>query len=336
MRTLVFILSAATILLFTTCEEDGPTTIGPNESNPYIASISKSGENNTTISNYSSHLSNLECISDSEVFYVTDKELIIQSIFNPTEKFVVNIEGGFEVVAKVYDEGSLIIFSNNGDIYKVENRTNFIVNITNTADTSEMFPIYLKKDTSLVYMMMYNLNNKNIAALIKHNLNSGLKDLLYEGHSTFPLYTTYDGEKLIFFESNSYDLERGYFKSLLFSDPENINLLGSADLKGALSSSISNDNKIIHTSNGKTILFNINTLTEKIVRGIYPNHSYISNDGKSIISAQDVGLCLYDGEGLSSIILLENIKDKRYFHKVAFSPSSNTIVYVQSKSPEYY
>jgi hypothetical protein len=198
-----------------------------------------------------------------------------------------------------------------------------------------MFPIYLEEDTSLVYMMM-NLNNGYIASLIKQNLNSGLKELLYEGHSTIPLYTTYDREKLIFFELNSYDLERGYFKSLLFSDPENINLLGSASINGALFSSISNDNKIVHTSFGQTILFDINSLTEKTIGGIYPNHSYISNDGKSIISAQDVGLCLYDGEGFTNKVLLENIEGERYFHKVAFSPSSNTIVYVQSKSPEYY
>ena len=113
--------------------------------------------------------------------------------------------------------------------------------------------------------------------------------------------------------------------------------MGSADITGAINSSISEDNKIVHTSNGQTILFNINTLTEKTIGGIYPNHSYISKDGKSIVSAQDVGLCLYDEEGFPNGLLLENIEGERYFHKIpAFPPSSNTVVYAQSKSPEYY
>jgi len=335
MRTLIFILSAAAILLFTTCEEDGPTTVGPNEADPSIASISKSGENNSTISKYN-YLSNLECISDSEVFYVTNNKIIIQSIFNPAEKFEVNIDAGVEA-ARAYNEGQFIVLVKDYDIYKIQNRANDLINITSTPDTSETSPIYLEDQNAIVYTT-YQSSSEYLASLVMMNLSTGVKTLLYsrKGVYLIPLYTAFDGDKLIFFETREYGYDDGYFKSLLLSDPSNIELLGSADLGGAIFSSISDDNKIIHTSNGQTILFNINTLTEKTIGGIYPNHSYISNDGKSIVSAQDVGLCLYDEDGFPNELLLENIEGERYFHRVAFSPSSNTIVYIQSKSPEYY
>jgi hypothetical protein len=335
MRTLVFILSAAAILLLTTCEEDGPTTVGPNEADPSIASISKSGENNSTISKYD-HLSNLECISDSEVFYVTNNKIIIQSIFNPTEKFEVIIDAGVEV-ARAYNEGQFIILVKEYDIYKIQNRVIDLINITSTPDTMETFPIYLEDQNAIVYTT-YQPSSNYLASLVMMDLSTGIKTLLYSrnGVSLIPLYTAFDGDRLIFFETREYEYDMGYFKSLLLSDPSNIELLGSADLGGAVFSSISDDNKIVHTSNDQTIIFNINTLSENAIGGIYPNHSYISNDGKSIVSAQDVGLCLYDEEGFPNGLLLENIEGERYFHRVAFSPSSNTIVYVQSKSKEYY
>jgi hypothetical protein len=338
MRALIFILSAAAILLFTTCEEDGPTTVGPNEADPSIASISKTGENNTQILKYSyNNLFYMQCLSDSEVFYVTGGKMIIQSIHNPTENFEVSIDNTEGV--RAYNEGELIIFSNwnMGDIFKIQNRENELINITNTPDTIETFPIYLEDQNAIVYTT-YQPSSDYLASLVMLNLSTGVKTLLYSRNSVtlIPLYTAFDGDRLIFFETRENEYDNGYFKSLLLTDPNQIELLGSADITGAINSSISDDNKIMHTSNGQSILFNINTLSEKTIGGIYPNHSYISKDGQSIVSAQDVGLCLYDEEGFSSELLLENIEGERYFHRVCFSPTSNTIVYIQSKSPEYY
>ena len=337
MRTLVFILSAAAILFLTTCEEDGPTTVGPNEADPSIASISKTGENNTQISKYSSNnLSYMQCLSDSEVFYVTGGKMIIQSIHNPTEKFEVSINPHLEGV-RAYNEGQLILFSNMGDIFKIQNRENEIINITNTPDTSETFPIYLKDQNSIVYLTVQSSFNY-MASLIMMNLSTGVKTILYnrQAVSLIPLYTAFDGQNLIFFETRESGLDNGYFKSLLLSDPNQIELLGSTDISGAILSSISDDNKIIHTSNGQSILFNINTLTEKNIGGPYPQHSAISKDGNSIVSAQDWGLVIYDGAGNPQNTLLEVINSERYFHRVSFSPTSNTIVYAQSKSKKYF
>lgn len=335
MRTLIFILSAAAILLFTTCEEESPARIGPNEAYPFVASIDRTGENNKAISEYSNNLYYLECLSDSLVFYSTSSEIILQSLLNPSNKFT--IEASENEGAKAYYEGALIIFSNDRDICKVQNKSNIIVNITNTVDTFETYPIYLEEDTSLVYMSTI-FNNMYVNAIIKHNLNSGKKAILYGSKTVdlIPLYTTNDRKRLIFFETNLYDWDRGYFRSLLLSDPSSIQLLGSASRKGAIYSSISDDNKIVHTSYERTILFDINNLTEKIIGGYHPNHSCISKDGKYVISALGWCLCLYDAEGEPLNGLLEVITGERYFHKVAISPSSNKIVYIQSKSPEFY
>jgi len=93
MKTLIFILSAAAILLLTTCDEESPTTIGPNEADPFIASVDKTGENNKAIAEYSQNLCYLECLSDSLVFYSTFYEIILQSMSNPSNKFTIKTEG---------------------------------------------------------------------------------------------------------------------------------------------------------------------------------------------------------------------------------------------------
>lgn len=336
MKTLIFILSAAAILLFTTCEEDGPTTVGPNEADPSIASISKTGENNTQISKYSNNLFYIECISDSEVFYATDKTILIQSILDPSRKFIVDEEHNIEW-ARPYNEGQFIVLVKDYDIYKIQNRVNNLINITSTPDTSETFPIYLEDQNAIVYTT-YQPSSDYLASLVMMNLSTGVKTLLYSrnGVSLIPLYTAFDWDRLIFFETREHEYDNGYFKSLLLSDPSNIELLGSADLGGAIFSSISDDNKIVHTSNGQTILFNIGNLTEKSIGGAYPQHSAISKDGNNIISAQEWGLVIFDSDGNPQNGILEVINGERYFHRVAFSPSSNTVVYVQSKSKEYY
>jgi hypothetical protein len=279
----------------------------------------------------------MQCLSDSEVFYVTGGKMIIQSIQNPTEKFEISINNLHPEGVSAYNEGQLILFSNMGDIFKIQNRANDLINITSTTDTFETVPIYLEDQNAIIYAM-YQPSSDYLASLIMMNLSTGIKTLLYSrnGVSLIPLYTAFGGDRLIFFETRENGYDNGYFKSLLLSDPNQIELLGSAGITGAINSSISDDNKIMHTSNGRSILFNINTLTEKTIGGFYPNHSYISKDGQSIVSAQDVGLCLYNEEGFSSELLLENIEGERYFHRVCFSPTSNTIVYIQSKSPEYF
>ncbi len=335
MRTLTFILSAATILFFTNCDEEGPTTVGPNEAYPFVASIDRTGQNNKDISEYSNHLYYLECLSDSLVFYSTSSEIILQSILNPSNKFTIETSG--DEGAKAYYKGSLIIFSKDRDICKVENRVNLIVNITNTADTFETYPIYLEEDSSLFYMTS-DLYSGYGHSLVKHNLNSNTKEKLYSSSALYiiPLYTTGNRERLIFFETSLYDLEIGYFKSLSLTNYSSIQLLGSASLNGVIYSSISNNDKIVHTSFNRTILFDINTLTEKTLSYSKPQHACISKDGNFIVSALDWSLYLYDGQGNTIKPLLEVVNGETYFHKVAFSPSSNQIIYVQSKSPEYY
>jgi hypothetical protein len=335
MRTLVFILSAAAILFLTTCEEEGPTTVGPNEAYPFVASIDRTGENNKAISEYSNNLYYLECLSDSLVFYSTSSEIILQSLLNPSNKFTIEASG--DEGAKAYHEGSLIIFSKDRDICKVENRVNLIVNITNTADTFETYPIYLEEDSSLFYMTS-DLNSEYLHSLVKHNLITNKKEKLYESTALYiiPLYTTSNGERLIFFETSLYDFDRGYYKSLSLTDYSSIQLLGSASLNGAINSSISDNDKIVHTSFSRTIIFDINTLNEKIIGYNNPQHSCISKNGNFIIEANDWSLYLYDGQGNTIKPLLEIVNGERYFHKVAISPSSNKIVYIQSKSPEYY
>lgn len=335
MKTLIFILSAAAILLLTTCDEESPTTIGPNEADPFIASVDKTGENNKAIAEYSQNLCYLECLSDSLVFYSTFYEIILQSMSNPSNKFTIKTEG--DQGAKAYDNGSLIIFSRGGDICKVENRVNLIVNITNTIDTFETYPIYLEEDSSLFYMTS-DLYNGYVHSLVKHNLITNKKEKLYGSNAIYiiPLYANSNKERLIFFETSLYDFDRGYFKSLSLTNYSNIQLLGSASFNGAINSSISDNNKIVHTSFSRTIIFDINTLNEKIIGYNKPQHSSISKDGNFIIEANDWSLYLYNGQGSTIKPLLEIINGERYFHKVAFSPSSNKIVYVQSKSPEYY
>ena len=334
MKSILAILAAIAILCFNSCEEESPTNVGPNEAYPTISSIDRTGENNKSIAAYSDHLYALDFLSDSLFFYSTNYNLVLQSIGSPSSKFTIKVSGYDG--AKAYNNGLLIIYSNNWDIYTVRDRANIASNITNSLDTAETYPIYLEDDSSIIYMA--GINNGYINFLVKQDLSSGTKEKLYQSNAQFviPLYTTSDKERLIFFETSLYDYSRGYFRSLSLSDYNDIELLGSGSRTGAIFSSISNNDKIVHTTSGKSVLFDLNTLTETVFGGIDPHHSYISKDGNYIISAQDWSLHLYDGNGQAIKPLLENVRCERYFHKVAFSPNSSKVVYVQSKSPDFY
>lgn len=334
MKALFLSLTIFVIFSFVSCEEESPTNAGPKDAYPSISSIDRTGENNKSIASYSDHLYALDFLSDSLVFYSTSYNLVLQSTVNPSSKFTIKVSGYDG--AKAYDDGSLIIYSYNRDIYKVQNRANFASNITNSLDTNETHPIYLEHDSSIIYMAGINSGFTNY--LIKQDMNTGTKEKLYHSNALFiiPLYTTSNREKLIFFETSLRDYSRGYFKSLSLSDYDDVDLLGGGDRTGAIFSSISNNNKIVHISSGSSILFDLNTLTETVFGGHNAKHSYISKAGNYIISAQDWSLYLYDGYGQAIKPLLGNVKDERYFHKVAFSPNSNKVLYVQSKSPDYY
>ncbi len=330
MNIITSILCSFLVFFFLSCNEDNPTQINLNSAKKTIYSVDNNGENNKVVSEQSILLLDFDCISDSLIFFTTGHSIILQSTINPLDNYKFDIpNSNFLEGINFYNQGLTIVLGAGQDIYKAENYGGTFINLTK--DTLENYPIYLEEANSIIYRRDGGENDYRY--LEKLDLSTRQKTTLYKSKSyeLFPRYVTQDAEKLIFYESRLNGYQKGYFKILEISNPENVSVLGSCSFLGAYYSSFSDD-KIVHTLDGEVILIELSTATEKVL-DYNINFANISNDGETIVYADDKFVYLKNlNDGTRKTIINLYGSDK-YIHQVSLSPNSGKIIYVESIVP---
>ncbi len=345
MRTLVFILSAAAILLFTTCEEDNPVYEDHIEKARTIKIFNLSDSSTQKIWNVYSDLYDRIVLDGNTITYSTyytdgDYEhgygyagkLVIKEFVSPFDTYTY-YAGQYIFSYSSYPEENSIFISA-GDIYRIVGRGSSVINLTNSFPQQESCPIYVSTGNLLIY----KTQSDTVGMIIKQNLNTSQKDTLVKSADHYPLtplFVTEDERFLIYSEPSSiYYPDILSIKSLELANPQNIRVLAgglSIILTGMVKS---HDDKTAFSSDGQIYILDLNTseLTP-IASGEFAS---ISNNGEKVVFSTGFELFIINSDGSNLQSIASKVSEKKYLFLPFFSTDDEQVVFVESNYPRYY
>jgi len=332
MKNQILISSLLLLITANSCSEETPVQPILSEALKVVYSIDNDRKNKIVISQHSNIITEFDVISDSFFAFLNSNKLFVEAINNSFSTFTTNLytpEG-----LSIYENGRVFVFGNSGEIYMSDDFGITRINLTNTPNDYERFPILNQDDNSVIYSK-YNFNSY-YSYLEKIDLSTLQKTILYTTHTyeLFPKFITYSGALLIFFENRANDYHNGYLKSLNISNPSEIRILGYCRLFEAHESSISDDNKIVHTTLRNVILLDLNDMSEKVLKSP-ANFAKISKDGSTIVYSNDFGAYLIDPLGQNWRGIMDTNVSGKFAHDVAINSDGSKIVYVECEVPRF-
>jgi hypothetical protein len=347
MRTLVFILSAAAILFFTTCEEDNPLYEDHIAKARTIKIFNLSDSSTQKIWNVYGNLYDRIVLNGNTITYSTyytdgDYEhgygyggkLVVKEFVSPFDTYTYYAPLGQYIInySSYPEENS--IFVSAGDIYRIVGRGSSVNNLTTSFPQQESCPLYVSTENLLIYKTQAD----TVGMIIKQDLNTSQKDTLVKSADKYPLtplFVTEDERFLIYSEPSSiYYPDILSIKSLEIANPQNIRVLAgglSIRLTGMVKS---HDDKTAFSSDGQIYVLDLNTseLTP-IGSGEFAS---ISNNGEKVVFTQGFELFIINSDGSNLQSIVKKTSEKKYLFLPFFSTDDNQVVFVESNYPRYY
>jgi len=347
MRTLIFILSATAILLFTTCEEDNPVyedhiaraktikIFNLNDSstqkiwNVYGDLYDRIVLHGNTIT-YSTYYTD----GDYEHGYSYAGKLVVKEFVSPFDTYTYYAPAGQYIYSySAYPEANSI-FVSAGDIYRIVGRGSSVINLTNSYPQQENCPLYVSTGNILIY----STQSDTVGMIIKQDLNTSQKDTLVKSADHYPLtplFVTEDEEFLIYSEPSSiYYPDIVSIKSLELSNPQNIRVLAGGLSIITTGMVKSHDDKTAFSSDGQIYVLDLNTseLTP-IASGEFAS---ISNIGEKVVFTTGFELFIVNLDGSNFQKIVSKTSEKKYLFLPFFSVDDEQVVFVESNYPRYY
>jgi hypothetical protein len=329
MRTLTFILSAAAILFFTTCEES-PTS--PNFSNGF-RSIKLLNLNNNSVSTIKDVKGIVyDCIyADSTFFsYATNyRDLTELNLCNLNTHYINKNYFGTIHGIRAYPERGRIFVDIYDAVYLVDDYGNIVSNLTWDIGFYGS-PVFIPNSNLATYgnsLLSYN-NGGNI---LSQNLETGVIDTLVKEDFSyiFPVFVTEDESHLIYTSNDYYNFS---IKSVNLNNLQDIKVLTNSIGVTNFGKNRSINDKIVFTSAGTVYLLDLNTadLTAVATSGQFAD---ISNDGEKVVFTTQYALYLINSDGTNLQRLLTKFPEKKNLFLPSFSSNSEQVVFVESSFP---
>ena len=335
MRALVLILSAVAILLFTTCEEESPTS--PNFSNG-LRSINLYNLNSNSISKIED-LNNVvyDCVyKDSSnfayaTFYHAIGELVARNLYSYYGGHTY-FEGGPIYDLKSYPEIETIFLTASDGIYSINEYDQLVSNLTKSYGNSFAGSVFIFGTNSLTYGNSL-ISETNDGVIILQNLETTAIDTLLSvrGKIIIPIFTTADGTHLIYTETN-YSPFAVSIKSINLFNSNDIKLLTNSIPITKLGKNRSLDDRIAFTSKGTVYTLDLNTADLKLI-ATNAQFADISNDGSKVVFTTEHELHLVNSDGTNQQILINKSLANKYLFLPSFSSNDQQIVFVESDFP---
>lgn len=326
MRTLIFILSAISFLLFTTCDEENP--ISANFSNG-LRSIKLYNLDNKAVNKIQDINSPVyDCVFvDSTYFsyasfYSGLAELIVRDLrsYNYYDFYK---GGGIPISGiQMYPESESIFFAADA-IYLVKEYGKLVSKLANGVS-----PVF----NPVTNVVMYSFwNNSTDYMIISQNLGTtSIDTLLKVGGKFLTLYfIKEDGSHLIYTE---YDFSSGGLITL-----KSINLLNLNDIK-FLTNPISSvrigknksvNDKVAYVSEGTVYVLDLNA-ADLIPIATNAQFADISKDGQKVVYTTESELYTANSDGTNKQTLVNKTNENKYLFLPSFSSNDEQIVFIES------
>jgi len=346
MRTLVFILSAAAILLLISCEEDNPVYEDHIARARTIKIFNMSDNSTEKIWNVYGDLYDRIVLDGNTITYSTyytdgDYEhgygyggkLVVKEFVSPFDTYTYYAPLGQYIFSYSSYPEENSIFVSAGDIYRIVEQGSSVVNLTNSFPQQENCPLYVSTGNLLIY----RTQSDTVGMIIKQDLNTSQKDTLVKSADLYPLtplFVTEDERFLIYSEPSSiYYPDILSIKSLELSNLQNMRLLAGGLSIIPTGMVKSHDDKTAFSSDGQIYVLDLNTseLTP-IASGEFAS---ISNNGEKVVLTTGFELFIINSDGSNMQNIVSKTSEKKYLFLPFFSIDDEQIVFVESNYPQY-
>ena len=346
MKTLVFILSAAAILLFTTCEEDSPMYEDHIEKARTIKifnlndnSIEKMwnvygdlydhivlDRNTITYSTYYTD-------GDYEHGYTYAGKLVVREFVSPFNTYTYYAPAGQYIFSySAYPEANSI-FVSAGDIYLIKDNGNLVSNLTSNEIGDYGSPVFIPSQHLVLYGNSL-ISENNGGKIFSQNLETGVVDTLVEEKFAyiFPIFITEDKSNLIYTSDDFYNYS---IKSVNLDDLQDIKVLTSNIRVTHFGKNKSINDRIVFTSGGTVYVLDLNTADLKAIASS-GQFADISIDGEKVVFSTQYDLYLINSDGANQQKLISKASENIYLSLPSFSSDNEQIVFVESNYPFRY
>lgn len=347
MRALIFILSAAAILLFTTCEEDNPVYQDQIARARTIKVFNLSDSSSQKVWNVYGDLYDRIVLNGNTITYSTyytdgDYEhgygyggkLVVKEFVSPFDTYTYYAPLGQYIFSYGCYPEENSIFVSAGDIYKIVGQGSSVNNLTNSFPQQESCALYVSTGNSLIY----KTQSDTVGMIIKQDLNTSQKDTLVKSADKYPLtplFVTEDERFLIYSEPSSiYYSNILSIKSMEFANPQNVRVLAGG-LSIITSGMVkSHNDKTAFSSDGQIYILDLNTseLTP-LASGEFASISY---NGEKVVFTTGFELFIIDSDGSNLQRIASTTSVKKYLFLPFFSTDDEQVVFVESNYPRYY
>jgi len=332
MRTLVFILSAAAILLFTTCEED-PTSANFSNGLRSIKLFNLSDNSTTKIEDVNNVVYDCVFVDSTNFAYATFYHslgvLVARNLYSYYGGYSY-FEGGPIYDLRVYPDVESIFLTASDGIYSVNEYDQLVSNLTKSLGSSFASPVFIPSKNLVIYGNSL-ISENNGGKILSQNLESGAIDTLVKEdfHYIFPVFVTEDESHLIFTEDDFYNFS---IKSVNLYNLQDIKVLTNSIRVTHFGKNKSTNDKITFTSGGKVYVLDLNT-ADLIAVATNGQFADISNDGQKVVFTTGSEMYLVNSDGTNQQKLISKIAENKYVFLTSFSSDDEQIVFVES---DYY
>jgi hypothetical protein len=344
MRTIVFILSAAAILLFTTCEEEMTTLPNYENSLRTIKILDINSNLETKLVSIYKQVRSCVLVDTITLVYSTNFEegdeyhgyggggkLVIRDLINMTD-YNQYFSKGYIQSFRTYPDINSIYLSDGDDLFKMIGRGESLVNLTNSFGAAEESPIYSIDNSLLIYRYLDYSNY--FSALLSRDLNTSIVDTLVKSQNSNLLgaiFVLENSNRLIYYELTD-TRTAGWIKSVNLSDLFDIQALTDSIPITTIGKIKSVDDKIAFTSAGIVYVLNLNTAElDAIATGA--QSACISNDGNKVVYTTRQELFLVNTDGTNTQKLTSKVTPDKYLFLPSFSSDDQKILFLESDNP---
>lgn len=340
MKTLLVILSAASIIFLSSCDEESPTSTNFSNGSRSIKLYNLNNNLVSTIKNVNGIV--YDCIYSDSTFFIYGTyrndlpELNVSNIFtysyygNRIYFYSVAIRG-----IQACSESRDIFLSSNDDIYMIKDYGSLVSNLTSNGIGHFDSPVFIPNQNMVTYGNSL-IGEINGGKIYSQNLESGVLDTLVKENFSyiFPVFVTEDESHLIY-TSDNFQRDGFHIKSVNLNNLQDIKVLTSSIGVSRFGKNRSVDDRIVFTSDGTVYMLDLNTAELKaVVTGA--QFADISNDGEKIVFSNQHNLVLINSDGTNPKILFSTFVERKYLFLPSFSSNSEQIVFVESDYPFAY
>jgi hypothetical protein len=340
MKAFLVILSAATIILLTACDEESPTSTSFSNGSRSIKLYNLNDNSVSNIKNVNGVV--YDCIYSDSTFFIYGTyrndlpELNVSNIF--TSSYYGNRIYFYSAAIRgiqACSESRDIFLSSNDDIYVIKDYGNLVSNLTSNDIGFYDSPVFIPTRNIVTYGNSL-IGEINGGMIFSRNLETGMVDVLVNESFSyiFPVFVTEDESHLIY-TSNNLQQDGFHIKSVNLDDLQDIKILTNSIGVSRFGKNKTVDDKIVFTSDGTVYMLDLNTAELKaVVTGA--QFADISKEGQKIVFSNEHNLVLINSDGTNPKILFSSFVEKKYLFLPSFSLNSEQIVFVESEYPFAY